>query len=634
MLRIYTVLFFSFCFISNAIAQKTIVLSDSTQEFVFKNDYLQILEDKTLSLTINDVSNSNYDKKFITNDNNYPYNINIKSAYWIKFKVQNNSTNGKRFLIESYAPHTNNWDLYIPEGESYRVIKSGLNLNLYDRDYINKNLILDLPLETNKTQVFYVRVLSVNHSSFDYRIKPLRYFFYYSVNEYYFLGIYYGIMLIMAIYNLLIFISLREKVYIYYVFYVFCGILTSLSDDGIGYQYVWVNYPHINTLIGGQIAPNLLLISFVFYSYEFLQIEGNHPIYKKLIFGSLFVYLFYFLLKNTLLSSTYFFGVFYIAPFVFIYVIAIRIYLKGYKPALFFIIGFAFILISIVILKLRSNGTIGGNLFTVYSLNYGLVLEVLILSFALADRVKFDKITKEIALRERNLAQYQSIKQLKINEKLKDQVNLELETKVAIRTKELIEKNLELENANSKLAEMTEKANQMSLKLDLDNWNLQMKVQESIKNRLIGQEVSYEEFNKLFPNENACYRYLEELKWNTNYMCRKCKCKTFITDENIFTRKCTNCSYIESVSAHTLFHAIKFPINKAFYIAYLIIYQHDRITLNELSVLIGVRPNTCWRFKQKVLTAMDAHFNLNKKKNVQDLNNLWESILYLDAQKK
>jgi two-component system, sensor histidine kinase LadS len=609
-------------------AQQTIILDNTTKEFIFQKDYLHILEDKENKWTIDDVAKKEFENRFVANKSTYPYNENIKSAYWIRFKVKNSSAGERKFILESFAPHTNQWDLYFFDENSYKCKRSGLDLFFYDREYVNKNLILDLPLKGSEERTFYVHVISMNHSSFDYRIKPLNYFFFYSVNEYYFLGMYYGIMLIMAVYNLLIFISLRERVYLYYVLYVFSGIFTSLADDGVGYQYVWIYSPHINSYVGAHIAPLLLLLTFVLYSYEFLHLKENYPFYTKLIAAATMFYFFYYILKETILPPILHFHGFYVLPFLLVYFVAWKVYFEGYKPARYFILGFGFILISIVIIKLRSNGSIEGNLFTVYSFNYGLVLEVLVLSLALAERVKYAKKEKEKALRQRNYAQYKAIKQLRINEELKDKVNKELEAKVTERTKELNDKNSELEITNGKLQEMTERAHQMSLKLDKDNWNLQKEVLNSIRDRLIGQEVSYEEFNKLFADEAACFRYLYELKWENSYECRRCHCKEAAAEEKLFAKKCGRCGYLESVTAHTLFHAVKFPINKAFYILYIMIYQQDRMTLNELSDLLELNRNTCWKFKQKVVLAMDHYYKKSKKGNTGDYTRIWEGVIF------
>jgi len=628
-IRISCFFFFVFA-IQIGNAQKLIVINDNTKEFILQNDYLEVLEDKNGSWTIDDILSPKLSNQFKVNSSNYPYNENINSAYWVRFKVKNNSIKGKNFLLESYAPHTNNWDVYIFDGEKYILKKSGLNIALYEREYVNKNLILDMPIDTGKVYTFYARVFSQNHSSFDYRIKPLNYFFFYSVNEYYFLGIYYGIMLIMAIYNLLIYFSLREKVYIYYVLYVVSGILTSLSDDSIGNQYVWVNQPEFNSIIGSLIAPSLLLLTFVLYSREFLHLSEKYPKYDKVVIGITIGYFVYYISKFFILPEYLYFQGLYIIPFIVVYYLAIKIYSLGYKPARYIIVGFGFILVSIIIIKLRSNGSIEGNLFTVYSFNYGLVLEVLVLSFALAERVKYAKKEKEDALRERNNAQFEVIKQLRINEKLKDTVNRELEQKVEERTKELHEKNTELEHTNIKLQEMTEKANLMSMKLDADNWNLQKKILESIRDRMLGQEVTYDEFNKLFPDETACYRYLYELKWGKDYCCRRCNSESSSTEEKLFAKKCSKCGYIESVTAHTIFHAIKFPINKAFYIVYLILYNQEKMTLNEMAELLDLRKNTGWKFKQKVLLAIEIYEKKNAKRLNHELGNKWEAIIFND----
>ncbi|MBC7487218.1 MAG: hypothetical protein H7282_10755 [Cytophagaceae bacterium] len=610
-------------FSAAAQAQKTADVDDEMKEFVLSGTYLQILEDTTKKWTIDQVSDSTFKDRFVTNQSNYPYNENTKSAYWIKFKIKNNSKSGKSFLLESYAPHTNNWQVFIPTSDGFQMKQSGLDLYFYNREYINKNLILDLPLDTGVVKTYYARVLSSNHSSFDFRIKPSRYFFFYSTNEYYFLGIYYGIMFIMAIYNLLMFISLKEKVYIYYVLYVCSGILTTLADDGIGYQYVWINIPQINALIGPHIAPIFLLLAFVLYSREFLHLKKKLPLYDKIILGLTAFYLIYFILKNTILPVSFHSHSIYLLPFLLIYASAIHSIISGDKAARIFIIGYTLVLISIFIIKLRSNGTVEGNLFTVYSLNYGLVIEVLVLSFAIAERMRYAKKKRQEALKERNQAQYHSIRQLKINETLKNQINRELEEKVAERTKELQEKNKELEILNVKLKDITDGATKISIKLDVDNWNLQKKVLESIRARMIGQAVSNEEFNKIFPDDTSCFRYLYELKWENGFTCIRCKHHEASDDMKLFAKKCLSCNYVESVTAHTLFHGLKFPINKAFQLIYLSI--HSKKTLDELSEIIDLRRNTCWSFKQKITDATDIY----KKKNKVDYVKNWEYILLI-----
>ena len=401
--------------------------------------------------------------------------------------------------------------------------------------------------------------------------------------------------------------------------------LTTLADDGLGYQYVWINYTYINAYMGGHIAPSLLLLTFVLYSREFLQLKYTLPFYDKAILVITLFYFTYYALKLTILPNYLHTHFIYILPFITIYIAAWKCFLNGQKPARFFIIGFTFILLSIFIIKLRSDGSIGGNLFTVYSLNYGLVVEVLVLSFAMAERFRFAKKEREKALTERNQEQFRALRQFRINEELKDKVNKELESKIAERTTELNTKNTELEHANIKLKEMTDIATQMSVKLDIDNWNLRKKVNESLQARMRGQEVSEEEFKKIFPDEIACLKYLHELKWEASFTCYKCKNKEGVDDSSGFGKKCIKCGYYESEMAYTLFHGIKFPLNKAFYIAYLAVHKKDKLTLDELSELVGLRRNTCWKFRQKITFAID---NYKLKAKVSIINS-WEDLIFI-----
>jgi hypothetical protein len=194
----------------------------------------------------------------------------------------------------------------------------------------------------------------------------------------------------------------------------------------------------------------------------------------------------------------------------------------------------------------------------------------------------------------------------------------------------LYQMNEELGEVNAKLKEMTDKANQMSLKLDVDNWNLKKKINESIQERMKGVEVSYEEFSNIFPNESACLIHLTKLKWEDSYVCRICKHTEFDEEVRSFAKKCAACGYYESATSHTLFHGIKFPIHKAFYITYLALHKKDKITLTEMSDLLDLRKATCCNFRKKVLFAIELY----KNESGQDRVKSWEDIIFVDIGKK
>jgi hypothetical protein len=212
-------------------------------------------------------------------------------------------------------------------------------------------------------------------------------------------------------------------------------------------------------------------------------------------------------------------------------------------------------------------------------------------------------------------------RQLKETQALQEKVNKELEQKVKERTKELQSKKEELEVSNTKLQSLIDQANKMNIRLDLDNWELKKNVQQGLLQQITGQEVSLEVFESIFKDNFTCYKFLDEMKWVQGYECRKCHNTKFKELDRDFTRKCSKCSYPESVTSHTILHGIKFEINKALYIIYLIHKRKGKLKLEEISSIAKISTASCSRFKNKIMDQMEL---LEKKKGSVN----WEEIIF------
>lgn len=114
------------------------------------------------------------------------------------------------------------------------------------------------------------------------------------------------------------------------------------------------------------------------------------------------------------------------------------------------------------------------------------------------------------------------------------------------------------------------------------------------------------EFQKRFPDEDACYEYLIELKWGNGFVCPNCGHTNYCKGKRKYDRQCTSCHRIVSPTSGTLFHKLKFSILKAFYIVYYVSTSKKGISSTELSRKLGLRQKTCWSFKQKVMRAMKS----------------------------
>ena len=113
------------------------------------------------------------------------------------------------------------------------------------------------------------------------------------------------------------------------------------------------------------------------------------------------------------------------------------------------------------------------------------------------------------------------------------------------------------------------------------------------------------DFIKRFPNAEKCKIYLAEIKWANGFVCSKCSHTHYWGKKNDpFVRVCKRCRHIESVTANTLFHKLKFDLQKAF----LILFEMSTTTKGLSSPVVarkyGINQKTAWLFMSKVRKAM------------------------------
>lgn len=120
------------------------------------------------------------------------------------------------------------------------------------------------------------------------------------------------------------------------------------------------------------------------------------------------------------------------------------------------------------------------------------------------------------------------------------------------------------------------------------------------------KSLSIFEFQAMFPDEGSCLDNLSKLKWAGGFKCRYCGHGNYCAGERPHDRQCTSCNYTESPTAHTVFHKVKFPLLKAFWIVYYLSSTKKGMSSTELSRKLELRQKTCWLFKRKVMQAMKS----------------------------
>lgn len=109
-----------------------------------------------------------------------------------------------------------------------------------------------------------------------------------------------------------------------------------------------------------------------------------------------------------------------------------------------------------------------------------------------------------------------------------------------------------------------------------------------------------------FPDEESCVNYLFSQKWSEGYVCKTCGFDKSKQGKKKLNKRCLSCGYEESPTANTLFHKLKFPLQKAFYMCYQLSVNKKGMSTLELSRQYGLTQKTCWFFKRKVQLAMQS----------------------------
>jgi two-component system, sensor histidine kinase LadS len=570
-----------------------VLVDDGIVERNFMPYELMYYADTTNTLSFAQVSSIDFFEQFKKHPEYQNKDFKTDASYWIRLAIRHNTSTKKVWLLEFYDQTIDQLQAFIPQEEgNYKLVVMGDSKLFPDRIIPHKNFEIPLVMKSDTVMYYYFNVRSHDFADIRIAFRSVDRFIHYALNEYFLFGTFYGMILIISLYNFLVFLAIREIKNIYYIMYILSVAAYAMSYDGIGFQYLWPNHPEWNNYATGFTLYSVIVWGLIF-TRRFLRTHATAPRLDRLLKWMIIARSVFFVIEVLLFPELLTVRIIEIVPLSLIFYTAIRVWDGGYRPARFFVIAYGFLFAGFFIRSLVYFDVLPFTTPLHYSLHISFVLEMLFLTFAMGDRIRILKAMRDRALR-------RIIHQHELNMQLKDKVNRELEQKVQDRTIELNEKNHQLEEINKKLERQANEINQINSILDLDNWKLKSSIKEVLNERLHEKTMDYHQFQTLYPDTLACHRFLENLKWENGFSCRKCRNEKYFKGSQKFSRRCTRCGYNESITAYTIFHSIKFPIERAFYIAYLTVAGKKDYTLDALAGQLDLRMNTVWSFKHKV----------------------------------
>jgi len=357
-----------------------------------------------------------------------------QGAYWFHARLFNQSRTEERWLLVLHYPLLDNVDIYLryPDGRVEHMA-SGDTLPFSARSirYRHPNFWLQLPQRTEVELL--VRVSTRSSLQVPLALYTPTAFAELERDSQFGIGLFYGILLALFSYNLVLWLSLRDASHFWYMCHVGGFGLVMFCLNGLAFEYLWPNSPWW----ANQAIPVSMAISQIAmhqFCRVFLELKQRQPNADRVAQG--FIAFFIVMgLASFFLDYQAAVRPMTLAVFpgaLFILYLAINAIRKGYAPARVFLLAWAFLLIGTALYASVSFGLVQKNFFTEYGIQIGSALEMILLSFALAYR--YARLRGE-------------------NEKLVREHNEQLERHVARRTSELTAALEQLADANQRLRE-------------------------------------------------------------------------------------------------------------------------------------------------------------------------------------
>ncbi|OCX53757.1 hypothetical protein BEL04_05575 [Mucilaginibacter sp. PPCGB 2223] len=409
----------------------TLIIHESDTKLINKKYFTQ-LEDPGGRLSINNVINRGI---FTDCPTSLPRLRLSNSVIWLKLILQN-KTNEPFIPVSISSSGIDDFDLYSVNANINKVVHIDAEAPKTDDNLLPAINVIQCSILPDSTRTIYLRIESKVPDILPVEFHGANTFLQNFIAKNIVFGIFMGIVGIMLVYNLLLYFIVKDKSYLFYVSYILFLGITQATFRGYGHSLI--NHTFLNTYFT-PVCRILFWVSIILFVNQFLQLkEQNKGIYKYfLLLYILFAVPFVLVLTGNFTLSYSVLSACATISSIGLLIIGIILYSKGYRPAKFFMFGWGLFLISVLFSIARNKGYIPYNDFTSNLLLYSSVIEIVMFSLALADKINFYRD-------QTNQSQFLALKIARENERLITEQNIMLENKVLGRTKELLESNKNL----------------------------------------------------------------------------------------------------------------------------------------------------------------------------------------------
>lgn len=349
------------------------------------------------------------------------------SVFWLRIDLQYNATptaKPRQWLLELAYPPLDHLELYLPDAEGgYRLAgRTGDALPYASRQIRQNNYLFELPFEPGQATTAYLRLHSQGSVQAPLTLWSAEAYMEDQPTRLYVLGMIYGVLLVMLVYNLFIYLSVRDVSYLYYILYIASFGLYQVSVNGAGIAYFWPDSPWW----ANASTPLFIGAAGLFgcqFARHFLQLGRLSRAFDRLLLalmagGALVMVLAVTLRYGVALRMATVLALLFTVS---VFSAGVYAWWRGVRVARWFIIAWSAFLLGGLVNTLMVLGYLPNLFITMYASQLGSALEVALLSLALADRINSLREEQARTLRETGRTLEQLNQQLAHSNRLKDE---------------------------------------------------------------------------------------------------------------------------------------------------------------------------------------------------------------------
>jgi len=376
-----------------------------------------ILEDINSTKTFEDIISG---KSSFTDFRESNHNIGFSSSsWWIKISVKDRALSDGEYVIVYDRSWTNTVDAYIHSSGGVFSYKAGKDNGFKARPIPDRVFAFPVSVKGSNPEI-YMRLKSQYRIVLDIKLMEREKYLKRSYNT----DPFYGILIAFFIYNLIFFIFIRDRVFIYYCGFLITFLVFLLAFDGTGFMYFWGEYPQWDNF---ALAGMLVLQSFwaILFFIRFTEIDALYPAAARFLrilavltipVSSLKLF---FPLENTLLWALPFLQLIAIT----LIILSVYMAIKGSRSAAYFFLSFILLLGFSLANSFTSYGLIKDSYIVHMGMHIGVSICAVTFSFGMADRINRLRISQAESER---IVKEQNAKLSRTNDEL-DATNQELQ---------------------------------------------------------------------------------------------------------------------------------------------------------------------------------------------------------------